>query len=192
VVLILPARERRAAPWKNGGGVTHEVAAYPPGADLATFDWRVSIAQVRAPGAFSAFPGIERHMAVLDGQLSLAIAGGAASVLSTDSAPVTFAGDVPAYGEPLGTPVTDLNLMVRRQRARGRLVRCAFSGSQRLPLSATTTLVIALSPLTLSTPAAQLALAREDAARLEGIEACELHASAGAQAYLAEIWTTLR
>jgi uncharacterized protein len=190
VVLNLPARARRAVPWKNGGGVTREVAAHPAGSDLVSFDWRISIAEVRSAGPFSAFPGIERHMAVLQGELSLAIAGAVPNVVSGQSAPLIFGGEVEVHAEPLGAPVTDLNLMVRRARARGRLARCVVSGSQRLPLSATTTVIIAVSDLTLSAAGAELVLAREDAARLEGIDACELRAAAGAQAYLAEIWTT--
>ena len=77
MALILRARERVAVPWKNGGGVTRTVAVHPPGSDLKTFDWRVSIAEVRSSGPFSVFSGVERHMAVLSGRLSLSIDGGA-------------------------------------------------------------------------------------------------------------------
>jgi environmental stress-induced protein Ves len=41
-----------AAPWKNGGGVTREVAAFPAGAGLDAFVWRVSIADVAQAGPF--------------------------------------------------------------------------------------------------------------------------------------------
>ncbi|MEC4600651.1 HutD family protein, partial [Burkholderia vietnamiensis] len=44
-----------ASPWKNGGGVTREIAAYPPGAALDAFAWRVSVADVGAGGPFSRF-----------------------------------------------------------------------------------------------------------------------------------------
>jgi environmental stress-induced protein Ves len=37
VVLILRARERFAVPWKNGGGVTREVAVHPPGSRTVDF-----------------------------------------------------------------------------------------------------------------------------------------------------------
>ena len=37
-------------PWRNGGGMTAEVAAWPPDADAASaFDWRVSFADVDEP-----------------------------------------------------------------------------------------------------------------------------------------------
>ncbi len=68
---VLRASERQALPWKNGGGVTREVIAHPPGSDLTHFEWRVSIAEIHGAGPFSRFPGIERRMAVLEGCLSL-------------------------------------------------------------------------------------------------------------------------
>jgi uncharacterized protein len=185
---MLPAADRRTVPWKNGGGLTREIAAHPPGSDLDSFDWRLSIAEVRTAGAFSSFPGIDRHMALLAGRLSLSIAAAAPVVLSAESAPLSFAGDVAVHAEPLAGTVTDLNLMVRRERARGRLVRCVVAGSQRLALSATSTVVIALTELTVSTAAGRARLAAQDAVRLDGVAACELHAKDGARAYLAEIW----
>ena len=63
---ILYARDRVVSPWKNGGGTTTEVAAFPPGAPLENFGWRVSIAQVARSGPFSLFPGIDRTLALLD------------------------------------------------------------------------------------------------------------------------------
>src|SRR5471032_2321477 len=67
-----PVRIRRSAdlhatPWKNGGGVTRELAAFPPHSNFADFIWRVSVADVHADGAFSTFPGIDRQIALLEG-----------------------------------------------------------------------------------------------------------------------------
>jgi uncharacterized protein len=56
-----------AAPWKNGGGVTREVAAFPLNAGLDAFTWRVSIADVAQAGPFSAFAGIDRTLVLLSG-----------------------------------------------------------------------------------------------------------------------------
>ena len=41
---LLSAKDRIARPWKNGGGVTRDVAIAPPDANLDTFDWRISFA----------------------------------------------------------------------------------------------------------------------------------------------------
>ena len=35
--------EATATRWKNGGGVTHELAVWPDGADLSGFDARLSM-----------------------------------------------------------------------------------------------------------------------------------------------------
>ncbi|WP_207481661.1 HutD/Ves family protein [Arenibaculum pallidiluteum] len=115
--------EFRRMPWKNGGGETVEVAISPPGAALDAFDWRVSMATVAVPGPFSAFPGIDRTLAVLDGTLALRFAGRETVRLDLASPPMAFPADLPVEGEPVGGPVTDLNVMTRRGAFRHRLAR---------------------------------------------------------------------
>jgi environmental stress-induced protein Ves len=189
VVLILRDAERSSVAWKNGGGLTREIAVHPPGSDLGGFDWRVSLAQVRTPGAFSSFPGVQRQLAVLEGVLSLSIAGAAAIGVSPHSAPVTFAGDVPVYGTPTGA-VTDLNVMTRRGRCSARLTRHTAAAPAPLLLEAGTTLIVALSPLILRANGSPWELSRLDAARVEGALQCEVtprEPGQGAPFYLAEI-----
>ena len=65
---LLAARDRLAKPWKNGGGVTRDVAIAPPDAGLDTFDWRISFADVASDGPFSPFPDIDRTLTVVDGE----------------------------------------------------------------------------------------------------------------------------
>ena len=48
-VIELPRAGFRSMPWANGGGVTHELAVHPIDASLQSFDWRVSLAEVREP-----------------------------------------------------------------------------------------------------------------------------------------------
>ena len=72
---ILRAADRVATRWKNGLGVTREIAAYPPGSDLDSFGWRVSMASVDTGGPFSSFPGVDRQLAVLEGRLALGVGG---------------------------------------------------------------------------------------------------------------------
>lgn len=128
---ILRAAERIAQPWKNGGGVTREVAVWPPDAGIDTFDWRVSIAEVQSAGPFSHFAGIDRTLAVLEGRMALAFADRTVE-LDADSPPFAFAGDVACCGTPIGGAVTDLNVMTRRGRCTARVERIAgetFSAS---------------------------------------------------------------
>lgn len=47
----------RAQPWKNGGGITHEIWRTP---DHDDYDVRVSVAEVTRSGPFSQFPGYRR------------------------------------------------------------------------------------------------------------------------------------
>ncbi|WP_344323995.1 HutD family protein, partial [Kitasatospora putterlickiae] len=53
-VRFLRAAERPATAWRNGGGVTREVAGHPVGSGLDDFRWRVSLADVASAGPFSA------------------------------------------------------------------------------------------------------------------------------------------
>ena len=178
MVLIQRASGRRAVPWKNGGGLTREVAVHPPGSALGDFGWRISIAEVRAAGTFSVFPGVERQLAILAGNLRLSIQGRDALSLSPGSPPLSFPGDVPADAEPLGTPVTDLNVMTRRGEFAARLSRTARCEAAQLALGADTSVIIALSPLTLRAAGAWLSLSALDAALLEGVARCEIAALA--------------
>jgi hypothetical protein len=183
---ILRRDSRAALPWKNGGGVTHEVAAFPAGSDLTSFDWRVSIAEVRVAGPFSLFPGVDRRMAVLEGRLALSVDAQPAASLAPDSLPAFFPGDVPAFGEPLDGPVLDLNVMTRRGRFESTMTRCTLSETLELGPEQGTLLVLALSDLVLRGAEPEVRLARLDAARIEGVSGrCALTRSvAPASCYL--------
>jgi uncharacterized protein len=164
VAVILRAAERSAVPWKNGGGLTREVAVHPPGSDLGNFDWRVSLAEVHRGGPFSSFPGVDRHLAVLEGQLELAVAGRDRFTLFAGTPPVSFPGDVPAFAEPRQPPVADLNVMTRRSRFEARLLRCRVHAAGTVRLEAETTLILAVTQLTVcGTPLAALDAARFNA-----------------------------
>jgi uncharacterized protein len=198
VALILRAAERQAVPWKNGGGLTREVASDPAGSTLDSFDWRVSIAEVRVGGPFSAFPGIDRALAVLAGRLRLSIEGYAPASLTPQSPPLTFAGEASAVGEPLDSPVTDLNLMSRRDRCHSRLRRGNARQGACLTLTAGTTLIIALAELTVRVADGEAQLLAFDAVRIDGAAQCEILPVAAAARpaqppfYLAEIFATAR
>lgn len=165
--MILRAADRIAVPWKNGGGLTREVAVHPLGSTLANFAWRVSLAEVRTGGPFSTFTGIDRQMAVLSGRLQLSIAGRKTLTLCADSDPVAFAGELPVSSEPVQSPVLDLNVMTRRAAFAARLRRCRARSTATVALEeADSTLLLALAPLTLSAPRMHETLASLDAVHL--------------------------
>lgn len=118
-VRILRAADRAAAPWRNGGGVTREVASWPEDAGLDGFDWRVSLAEVGSGGPFSAFPGIDRVITVVDGGGMELIVDGVAHPVPERHRPFAFSGDAETHCRLLGGAITDLNLMTRRGRVSG-------------------------------------------------------------------------
>lgn len=106
--------------WKNGLGRTREIAVHPAGADSEHFDWRVSIAEVESAAPFSCFPGIDRHIVLLDGAgFTMTLDDYRTHALTTPFAPFAFAGEAKVEVALAGGATRDFNLMVRRGVARG-------------------------------------------------------------------------
>lgn len=121
-------------PWKNGLGRTRELAVHPPGAGMDDFLWRVSVAEVESAAPFSAFPGIDRVIALLDGDgFTMALDDGRAHALTMPCAPFAFPGEARVAVTLAGGPSRDFNLMLRRGRARGGIEAWRTAGVQRLP-----------------------------------------------------------
>jgi hypothetical protein len=156
-------------PWKNGGGETTEIAASPEGAGLDAFDWRVSMARVDGDGPFSLFPGIDRTLAILDGEgLRLAIEGRDPVELTRATAPLAFPADAPTGSILLGGPVTDLNVMTRRTMARHELTVQDYPSGTAIAATASVTLVVPLdAPIELVTPEGPVVVGRRDTLRID-------------------------
>jgi uncharacterized protein len=110
------------SPWRNGGGVTRELAAWPCAGDWI---WRISVAEVAASGPFSRFQGVRRWFAVLGGEGVRLKLPDAQQQLTRASAPFQFEGELAVDCELRDGPTQDLNLMVRRDRAQARMERIA-------------------------------------------------------------------
>ncbi len=120
-------------PWKNAGGLTTEIASYPPGAPLDAFDWRVSVADVARDGPFSQFMDIDRIIVLIDGG-GVRLAGAGQRVeLRARFEPYAFRGDDEIDCMLLEGPVRDFNLMVRRGRARGDVIVVQNEGVRVAP-----------------------------------------------------------
>jgi len=146
-VRLLRAAERAAMPWKNGGGITFEVASFPEGSTLDNFGWRISVADLREDGPFSIFPGVNRQLAVLDGELSLSVAGNSFAKLSRESLPFEFPGDVAATARLATASARDLNVMTRRGQFTSRMSR-AIARNRSIAIPAAAALVVvALDPM---------------------------------------------
>ncbi len=166
---LLPAAGHKRMPWKNGKGETAEIAVFPEGAALGEFGWRLSMATVSEPGPFSAFPGIDRVLAIVSGGgLRLEIDGQDVTV-GRQSGAVAFPGDVTVASTPFAAPVVDLNLMTRQGQFEGSISRVQGERTRIIEPEALT-FVIALSECTLATDEQSIALAHQDAVRLEAGE----------------------
>lgn len=111
---VYPLRGRIFRPWKNGGGETAEILVSPPGAGFDDFDWRISTAIVAGDGPFSAFPGIDRVLTVIEGGTMHLSLPDQVHQLNAISPPLAFAGDLPCQATITGGPILDFNVMVRR------------------------------------------------------------------------------
>lgn len=101
-------------PWRNGGGVTRELASHPKAASAqdGTWDWRVSIADVAKAGDFSTFPGMERVITIIDGDLMLLTVDGSEHPLERYR-PFRFSGEAASSATLPTGDVRDLNIIAR-------------------------------------------------------------------------------
>ncbi|MFB6618037.1 HutD family protein [Streptomyces sp. NPDC085524] len=141
-IRTLRAAGRPAAVWKNGGGVTREIAVFPEGAGMDDFVWRASLAEVAEDGPFSAFPGIDRTLTLAEGAGMDLMVGGQRRLVDERFAPQDFPGDEPTDCRLLAGPVVNLNVMHRRGAVeaatavvRGRLSRAVVSDETLLAVA---------------------------------------------------------
>lgn len=99
--------------WKNGRGSTDEICILPPGASRDGFELRISRASIPAPGPFSAFPGVERTITVIEGS-GLELDFGDQRALLRPRRPFTFDSNRTPDGRPVDGPVRVLNVMAAR------------------------------------------------------------------------------
>ena len=95
--------------WRNGGGSTRELVAWP---DSAAWRWRASVAEVTQSGPFSDFTGVQRWFAVLKGDGVCLTVNGYMHMLSKSDQPLAFDGAALTGCELLGGTTRDFNLMV--------------------------------------------------------------------------------
>jgi len=108
---LIPSDAYRVMPWKNGGGVTHEIAAeeeQEPG-------WRLSIATIDRDGPFSDFSGYDRTIMTIDGgDVELHFHDDGTVVTLKQYRPFRFAGERKVSCRLLNGPVRDFNVITKR------------------------------------------------------------------------------
>lgn len=122
---LLRGADLVASPWKNGGGVTREIALANLPGEPGNFAWRVSVADVAQAGPFSRFEGVARTLVLLEGAGMVldetAPVGGApvrTHTLARALDVARFDGEAPIDARLVDGPTRDFNLMVRRDAAR--------------------------------------------------------------------------
>ncbi len=99
------------APWKNGGGITREIASVSD--DRGLF-WRLSLAEIERHGPFSAFPGLDRILTVVAGG-GLVLEMPERSQRLARMRPFRFSGATPVTARLSAGPVRALNLIFRSE-----------------------------------------------------------------------------
>ncbi len=182
---LLSAKDRIARPWKNGGGVTRDVAIAPPDANLDTFDWRISFADVAGDGPFSAFVNVDRTLTVVTGEGIALRFGDEDERALRRGVPFAFSGDAAATSRLLAGPIVDLNVMTRRGALAHRVRR--IEGAERLRAPAPLAFVVcAAGACVLTAPTGRLALGLYDVADVSG-ETVEIAPAPGALVLVVEI-----
>ena len=93
-------------PWKNGGGVTREVAKSHSRAPF----WRLSIANVDQEGLFSSFKGLDRILTVIEGK-GMVLARKNGDLIADLHNPVHFSGSDKIDGLLPNGPIKDFKLI---------------------------------------------------------------------------------
>jgi environmental stress-induced protein Ves len=127
---IIRAADTQPQPWKNGMGSTREIARFPSHAGSEDFLWRVSVAEVDSAAPFSLFPGIDREIALLEGDgFTMTLDGAREHALVTPFEPFAFAGEASVEVTMAGGATRDFNLMIRRAWGRGEVRALMQPGS---------------------------------------------------------------
>ena len=113
---VLRPADYKRMPWKNGGGMTTELAVHPSG---DAYDWRISIADIESSGPFSTFDGYDRFIALLEGVgMELRFDDAEPVRLERRLHFVKFAGEQRTQGVLLSGKVRDFNVIYKRDAVR--------------------------------------------------------------------------
>jgi environmental stress-induced protein Ves len=112
-------------PWRNGGGTTQVLLAWP-----SVDEWRVriSVAEIAQDGEFSRYPGAERWFAVLEGAGVQLQVGCGTQLLTPLGEPFRFSGSAEVDCRLLAGTTRDLNLMCLPGAGRMRRVDDGYTG----------------------------------------------------------------
>ncbi|MFV0434894.1 MAG: HutD family protein [Leucobacter sp.] len=169
--------ELEGTPWANGLGVTTEIVSVSESARLlerlglsTDTGWRLSVATLDQPAAFSKLPGLNRTFMPIGGDVVLAVDGVEHHIRS--GTPHSFSGDAETELRVLSEPCRAVNFMS---------TGLGLGMSRSLPEHATPIALIALAPATSADSAGSIASApvpagpaEEEGANANGIAKFDL------------------
>jgi len=124
---VIPSALYQHERWRNGLGWTREILRLPEQGD---WQLRLSIAEIEQDAAFSAFPGVERELVLLQGEgLRLRFADGRCETLLPPYQRLRFAGEAELVGELIDGVTQDFNLMWRREALQAELLHRPLVGN---------------------------------------------------------------
>lgn len=103
-------------PWRNGGGVSHEIAW------AENEDWRLGLAEIERDGPFSDYGGFDRTLTVAEGS------GLWLNDHALGHAPHGFDGGEPVQARVTAGPLVVVNAITRRGRCRHEVRRLPAAG----------------------------------------------------------------
>jgi environmental stress-induced protein Ves len=168
-VSVLDPASYRRSPWKNGGGVTIDIAEerdHAGSEGWAGVIWRLGRTAIPVPSAFSDFAGYDRLQVVV---------GGSGLVLDTPQGevdlrrafrPARYRGEAPIGARLESGPVEVVNLIADRKRALIDLI--VVEAGEAWSLDAETVVILASSgPALLAVGGADHRLAHDAALRID-------------------------
>ena len=171
MIALLDPRHYRRSPWKNGGGVTVDIA-------LGGESWQFGRTPIVAPGPFSDYSGFERMQVLVAGSgLVLQTPDGEIDV-RMPFRPVRFAGETPITSRLDAGPVEVVNLI--GARAAVRIGLTVLDADRTLALGAGTHIAYCADGLaSLAADGKQYALAADHGLRIEAAGSTMLACSGG-------------
>lgn len=128
---LIKKSDYKRMPWKNGRGISEQMAIYPHQAQFPEDDflWRLSSATLNSDDSFSIFPGYDRILMVWQGA-GFKLNG--ENILPGQVC--RFSGDTPMTCELIQGSVVDLGLIYQREKISAQIQILSNETGSNLPL----------------------------------------------------------
>ena len=144
MIRYLPQANFTKGPWRNGMGVSWEIASHKE-AGATDFSWRFAKARIDRDVPFSIYPGMDRVFMQISGNgLDLEFEGGHTIEVHQSNLPHAFPCDIPLNCKLLDGPCFDLNLFTARGKYQSQASVLKLNGMEALDLTGVEAVFFAL------------------------------------------------